>query len=162
MITHRAIDTQSDRDFVISSWSASYRTSYSAGIIDMDAWATVMHAQLGRFLDRPNVRTVLAVERRDPTFLYGFITADTTVQVEPLDRGKTREWPALVYYCYVKSAYRETGIARGLFGAIGIDPRSRFLTACKTAASTRFASKTPLAKWNPLVARFATTPRSES
>jgi hypothetical protein len=161
-IFHRPIETDNDRDFVISSWSSSYRVSYAAGLISMSRWASVMRLELGEILGRPNVRTLLAVEKTAPTFLYGFITADTTTQHERRGRCKVREWPALVYYCYVKAAYREHKIARGLFAALGIDPSTPFLYACKTPGSTRLANKIPLAKWNPLVARFAAEDRSNA
>lgn len=154
MITCRPMEHDDDRDFVRSSWSTSFRTCYAAGLIDMDAWPDVMHAQIDRYLDRPNVRTVLAVEKADPMFFYGFITADTTPQVERLEYGKTRVWPALVYYCFVKADYRKVGVARRLFAAAGVDPTRPFLYACKTPMVTRLGNKAPLAKWNPLVARF--------
>jgi hypothetical protein len=162
MIVHRPIETDSDRDFVVSSWSSSFRTSYTAGLISMERWADVMRPELVAILERPNVRTLLAVDKKTPSHLYGFVTADMTTQLEKLERGEWREWPAMLYYCYVKSAYREHGIARGLFEAIGLDPRSRFLVACKTSWFSRLAGKIPLARWNPLVARFATQDRSNA
>jgi len=145
---------QRDRDFVVSSWSSSYRTSYVAGLISMDSWADVMHRQLANVLDRPDVRTVVAVDTEDRAFLYGFLTADTTPQVEQLSDNKHRTWPAMLYYVFVKAAYRRSGIARGLFDAAELDPRSQFLYACKTPLAGRLVNKIPLAKWNPLVARF--------
>lgn len=153
-IIHRDA-TPEDRDFIISGWSASFRTSYAAGLIDMDHWSELMHPQLARYLDRDDVRTIVAVgTKRKSSLVYGFIVADTTPQQELVDNRETREWPALVYYVYVKAAYRKMGIARGLFEAVGIDPRSRFLYACKTPVVAHVASKLPLAKYNPLVARF--------
>lgn len=154
MIDHRPISSQADRDFVVSSWSSSFRTSFAAGILDMEHYAEVMHAQIERYLDRPDVRTIIATPRRDPSTIYGFITADTTTQLEMLEDRRTRAWPALVYYCYVKAPYRRTGIARGLFEAVGVDVRRPFLYLCKTPWTSRLASKAPEAKWQPLVARF--------
>jgi GNAT superfamily N-acetyltransferase len=153
VIAHRPA-TAADRTFVCSSWVDSYRTSYAAGILDMQAWHSIMWPQVERYLDRPTVRTVVAVERKDPTFLYGFICADLSPQVEHLDAGRTKSWPAMLLYVYVKAPYRRDGIARGLFEHIGLDPRSPFLYACKTPIAGRLAPKIPLAKWNPLVARF--------
>lgn len=154
MIDYRPISSQADRDFVVSSWSSSFRTSFAAGILDMEHWAEVMHAQVERYLDRPDVRTIIAAPRSDQSTIYGFIAADTTPQLELLEGGRTRSWPALVYYAYVKAPYRRTGIARGLFDAVGVDVRRPFLYLCKTPWASRLAGKAPDAKWQPLVARF--------
>lgn len=155
MITFRPMEHKDDRKFVISSWSTSYRTSYSAGIIDMEHWPEVMHAQIERYLDRPNTRTILAVEDDDPMFFYGFASVDTTPQLEHQEYGATKEWPALVYYAFVKLDYRRRKIARRTLAAAGVDMGSRFLYVCKTPMSARLAPKMPLAKWNALHARFS-------
>lgn len=154
MISHRPATSEADRTFVCDAWISSYRTSYAAGLIDMEAWHAIMWPQVERYLDRPDMRTLVACEKRDPSFLYGFICGDPTEQVEIVAEGGRRTWPAMVLYVYVKAPYRRSGVARGLFEAIGIDPRRPFLYASKTAIVPRLAPKMPLAKWNPLVARF--------
>ncbi|HVJ93288.1 MAG TPA: hypothetical protein VM580_25985 [Labilithrix sp.] len=156
MTAYRPPESADDRNFVISGWSSSYRTSHQAGFISMKRWPAVMRVEIEDALDRPNVRTLLAVDKKNPSSLSGFIVADTTPQFEKLERGEWKEWPAMLYYVFVKGGHRRYGVARGLFDAIGLDPRSRFLVACKTPWFTRLASKVPNAKMNPLVARFAT------
>lgn len=153
MIAHRPA-TAADRTFVADAWVSSYRTSYAAGLLDMASYHSIMWAQVERYIDRPDVRTVVACESKDPSFLYGFICADPTPQVEILDGGRQKSWPAMVLYVFVKAGYRRSGIARGLFDAVGVDPSRPFLYACKTPIVGRVATKIPLAKWNPLVARF--------
>lgn len=155
MIIHRPA-TPADRAFICDSWISSYRTSYAAGLIPMSAWHGIMWPIVEGYLDRPNVRTLVAVAKRDPSFLFGFLAADTTEQREP--DGRT--WPALVHYVFVKAAYRRTGLARGLFEAMGIEPRGRWAYASKTAVIAKLAHKIPLAKWNPLLARFDTQERA--
>lgn len=160
MISHRPAQPE-DRTFVIDSWISSYRTSYAAGLIDMEHYHSVMWAQAERYIDRPDVRTIVAVEKKDPKFIYGFICADTTPQLERLNNGSVRIWPALVYYVFVKAASRRgkqlglpVGVARGLFDAIGIDPRGPFLYACRTPIVSTLGARIPQAKFNPLPARF--------
>ena len=133
--------TRKDEPFVVSGWSASFRTAESAGLIQMDDWATVMHPQIRKAMKRPNVETMVAYEGDDPGFLYGFIVADRTVP--------------LVYYAYVKQPYRRAGYARALFAAIAIDPAKPFEYACATWATVTLAEKIPYGKYNPLGARFA-------
>lgn len=146
---------ESDREFVVSTWSSSFRTSYAAGVIPMDAWAGIMRPVLSGFLDRPDVRTIVSFERTSPDFLYGFATVDTTEQHDRDAKGRWVSWPAVVYYVFVKANFRRWGIARGLLKAAGVDVAGRFLFACKTSIGIDLAErKAPLAKWNPLVVRF--------
>lgn len=143
--------TAADRQFVISTWSSSFKESHSAGLIQSADWASVMHDQIGKVIDRPGASTIVAFEKREPTFLYGFISGDTTDERQPI-----------VFYCYCKEPYRRTGIARALFGALGVDPLRPFLYACKTPIVTRLADRIPFAKWNPLVARYPKMQREET
>ena len=132
----------SDRRFVVSAWSASYKDSHSAGMIGTERWADVMHAEIARVLDQANTTTLVAYEKNDPTFVYGFIS------------GVPAESPPVVYYCYTKAAFRRQGIARRLFAALGIDPDNRFTYACRTAVVTRLGGKIPAARFDPNVARY--------
>jgi GNAT superfamily N-acetyltransferase len=134
-ISHRPAST-SDRDFVIATWSASYKKAHTAGIIQADDWADIMRPQIVKILDRPGMRTLIAFERDDPTFLYGWIAGDTTTP-DPV-----------VAYLYVKQPYRLQGIARGLFAALGVDPRHRFTYGCKTGIVSELSSKIPFARFN--------------
>jgi hypothetical protein len=135
--------TDTDRDFIVSAWSASFKNAYAAGVIQADDWADVMHVQLRKLLDRPGMRAIVAFDKKSPGFIYGFIAGDTTA----------REMPVVVYV-YVKAPYRNMGYARGLFAALGVDPGKPFQFVCKTAVVSKLARKIPFAKWNPLVVRY--------
>jgi hypothetical protein len=149
-----------DRQFVLSGWSSSYRTSDRAGMIPMDEYAEVMHRWIGRILDHPSTVTLVAeqpgetVEDGKP-FLYGFVCFSP---------------PSYVYYLFVKTSYRRarsrynlaSGYATQLLAATGIDPRSPFEYACHTATVSDLARKIPLAEHNPLPARFLHEHRSST
>lgn len=157
MTAYRAMIDE-DRDFVISGWSSSFRTSQYAGLVSMRIYAQVMHAVIEEILDRPDTRVLVAHEpgefdHQGRPFLYGFLA--------------TRAGRApYVYYVYVKAPFRqgrarhglELGHAAALFTAAGIDPRRPFGYACRTSLSDRltdrFTGKFPLAQWDPLPARY--------
>ncbi len=127
-----------DRRFTLSGWSSSFRGSDAAGMIAAERWHTVMHVEIAAILARPEVTTIVAYETEATDHvadLYGFIAADPSASV--------------VYYTYVAAPYRRMGIARGLFAAVGIDPRARFSYACKTVWCSTLDAKTPLAEWEP-------------
>lgn len=134
--------TAEDRAFIVSAWSSSFKTSHSAGLIHTDDWAGVMHPQIEKLLERPGSRAVVAFERTDPNFIYGFIAGDTSDRMP------------VVHFVYTKENYRREGIARGLFAALGVDPSRPFIYTCRTAVVTKLTSKIPAARWNPLVARW--------
>lgn len=129
-----------DRAFVISAWSSSYKHSHYAGLITAEDWAEVMHAQLGKILDRPNTRTVVAYD--PPAFLYGFAAGDTS--------GGT----PIIHYVYVKDPYRDAGYARGLIAALGVDPTREFFYTCRNSLVSRLAHKIPFARFMPGAARY--------
>lgn len=133
-----------DRAFVVSTWSRSFKLSHSAGLISSDDWATVMRPQFEKILERDGVRTLIACERHDPDFFYGWIAADTSERV-----------PVLVYV-YVKEPYRRRPerIARQLFTAIGIDPSQPFVYVCRGPSFSALANKVALARYNPNEVRY--------
>jgi GNAT superfamily N-acetyltransferase len=153
MIVFRPM-TDADRTFVCDSWVSSLRTSYDAGMTPMSRWHERAWGDVEHYLDRPNVRTIVACEKKDQAFLYGFICADPSEQIEHIGGDRTRTWPAFVYYIFVKAPYRRDGIARSLFDAVGIDPRGRWLYGWATPLARDLKMKIPLAKKNPLPARF--------
>jgi len=146
--------TAADRHFVVSSWTQSYRTAFTAGFIQEEDWYRVMDEQVAKAMARPDVRTVVAAEGGG---LYGFITADV------------EERPALVYYVYVKAAYRrgghgrlwDRGLARQLFAAVGVDPALPFHYVCSTPMVRTLERKIPMAAWRPLFGRFDKHKRKE-
>lgn len=153
-LAFRPADSKSDRTFVTETWLDNQRASYSAGLIQMDDWHSTMRPQFTKALARTDMRTLVAYEHEDPEFLYGWMAADPTDQrVEQRD-GSFHWWPALVLYVYVTAPYRRRGIARALFKRLGVDPEKPFLFSCNTQQASRLSSKTPLARFHPLVARF--------
>jgi hypothetical protein len=129
-----------ERAFVIATWASSYKHSHFAGIISAEDWAPVMHAQLGKLVDRSTTRVLVAWD--PPAFLYGHIVGDTSSAM-----------PA-VHYVYVKDPFREAGIARGLLAALGVDPARPFVYTCRTSMVVRLADKIPLARFTPAAARY--------
>jgi hypothetical protein len=143
-----------DSKFALESWLEGQRTSYSAGLVPVDCWFEVMRPMYSRLMKRDGMRTMVAYEAADRDFLYGTIIADPTEQAVPSKGGGIRYWPALVLWVFVKVNFRKEGIARGLFEAVGIDVTRPFLYSSNTVTASRLASKTPLAKFDPLAARF--------
>jgi GNAT superfamily N-acetyltransferase len=134
--------TAADMPFVVDSFLESFRTAHAGGLIVMSDWKPVMRRQLALMLSRPGSEVWVAYHPgEDVADLYGWIAL----------------WRAerpLVLYVYVKQAYRRLGVARGLFGAAGIDLEGPFDYAAKTGVVTSLAPKMPRARWNPLRARF--------
>lgn len=150
MISYRPA-TDDDLHFIVSSWTQSYRDANTAGFIQIEDWYEIMDAQVAKALKRPDVRSIVACSSVDSTQIHGFITADT------------EESPPLVYYVYVKKAYRRggrgrmwpgNGVARGLFAAMGINPAMPFFYVCETAAVVKLKRKIPIAKHMPNYGRF--------
>lgn len=134
-----------DRQFVISGWSSSFRTSDYSGMISNANYARVMHAEIGLIINRPTTSIVVACEpgeldHQGREFLYGFIAVRTG--------GKP-----YVYYCSVKERFRERRIARRLFAAVGIDPRLAFRYAYRTRFVDDLASKIPEATHDAVSAK---------
>jgi hypothetical protein len=141
-----------DRAFIIPTWSASYKKSRYAGLITSEDWADVMHRQLGKILDRAGARAIVAYEKDDPDFYYGWIAGDTS---EPTP---------VVYYVYTKEPYRRggkgrlwdgPGLARRLFAALGVDPTRYFVYVCSPVNdSQELIRKLPSARFNTLEVRY--------
>jgi GNAT superfamily N-acetyltransferase len=128
--------------FIIATWSSSYKKSHSAGVITTDDWAPVMHIQLAKMMARTDARAIVAYEKTDPDFLYGWIAGDTS------------ENTPVVYYTYVKESYRKSGIARALFRAFGVDPSQYFVYVCGTPDAIQLSRKIPRARFNPNEVRY--------
>lgn len=147
-IAYRPADER-DRRTIADAWVASYRDANSAGCILVDDWYRYMIPTVNRIRERPDVTTTIAYETTDTERIadvYGFIVADVV------------ERPPLVYYVFVKENYRRDGIARGLFAAIGVDPKLPFNYVCSTPWCTTLQRKIPMARWMPRLGRF---PKSE-
>lgn len=142
-IEYRAADIETDdADFVIATWSRGYKHSRSAGIIPDDEYPALMHRWVRKIIERDEVLTVIACEKNDPSFVYGFISATPASS------------PPVVYFCYVKEPYRRGGHARGLLRAVCIDPAKRFAFTCWTPTIAKFREQIPLAEHIPEFARI--------
>ena len=143
-IAHRAADERY-RNFIVRSWLASYRDADSAGMVAVEDWYDVMTPQVVKVLDQPDVVATVAYETTNDdagSNAYGFIVGDTS------------ERPALVYYVFVKQPFRRSGVARGLFAAIGVDPEMPFHYVCSTPWVSRLQRKIPMSRWTPRAGRF--------
>jgi hypothetical protein len=135
-----------DAPFIVSTWSRAFKASRSAGMIASEDWERTMHPQIQKLLSRPEIQTVVAFENTDPSFLYGWIAAEPSAS------------PPIVFFAYVKEAFRRAGYARGLFATLGIDPKRRFRYTCWTPILHKLSTSIPFAKHDPNLARY---PKSE-
>ena len=134
--------TTDHRVFVISSWLDSFRDSDSAGMLSMERFWDCMWPEVESLMNRKGTRTMVAVNRDDPSQYFGFITADPTAS------------PPVVHYVCVKGPHRKWGYAKALFEAIGIDPKKQFDYTYRTPLVFHLAHKIPLASHQPMLARF--------
>ena len=153
-VAFRSPRDSEDTKFAIETFLEGQRTSYSAGLVPIEDWFETMRPVYAKLIERDGMRTVIAYEKDDPDFVYGHIIADPTEQAIPSKDGSVHYWPALVLFVFVKANFRKEGIARGLFGAVGVDVAKPFLYASNTVQASRLASKVPHAKFNPLAVRF--------
>lgn len=120
---------------IVALWSSTYKASDFGGLIWHEDWATVMHPQITKIIEKQNRTAIVAFEKGDPSFFYGFIVGDTTGNVPVVD------------YVAVKSPYRKRGIARALFAELGVSTSERFVYSCRNwIASKLVPTKAPLAR----------------
>lgn len=153
----------SDVPFVISSWSQSYRRSYSSGIIQMADWSEIMQDQIRKLLLRRGVDLVVAENpgaEEGLADVHGWLAYERGFTVQSREREPdgwryqfVESESPVVHYVFVKEPYRRFGIAKGLFRAAGIDRIDHFYFTCKTAVVSRIGGKFPGGEWNPLIAR---------
>lgn len=140
-----------DLPFIERSFLASYRNSYSAGLIAMSRWEQVMQVEWRSILARPDTRVHVAYHPGEDVGdcdLYGYIVTLDGYK----DHQSGRALPYIVF-AYVKSAYRrDHEIEDGLFAAANIDPRAPYHYAAKTASTIR--AHGPSATWRPLAVRY--------
>jgi GNAT superfamily N-acetyltransferase len=99
-----------------------------------------MHRTIERVLDRPETTAIVACDPDDPGFLFGHIVGVL---------------PEVVHYVYVKAPYRRTGIARGLFAALGVKAEGYFSYTCKTGIVRDLNSKIPRARFDVTQIRYS-------
>jgi GNAT superfamily N-acetyltransferase len=134
-LTERA-PTADDLGFVLKSWIRSYANSPWAGSMSRDRQVQSIRGTVLDLIQRGmTVRVVCLTSRHD--FLLGFIAYETPP-----------EGP-VVHYVYVKSGYRESGIASALLESIAKN------------AKVRTSHRTPLgdylfkgSQYNPRLSRY--------
>lgn len=157
------MNVETDRNFVVSAWSSSYRMSRHAGLLGMRDYAPTMHREIGRIIGHPTTVTIVAEETgelddKGRPFLYGFACAAP---------GNT-----YVYYVYVKTAFRRararlglpTGFAQLMLESMGFDLAKPFHYASSTDYISEirdgrdrdppFSNRIPFAVFNPIPARY--------
>lgn len=145
-----------DLDFVVSSWTSSYKSAHAAGILSITPldvpcarcsepqpydFTAVMGHTIRHLLRRPGLEVWVAANPRAkaPYNLHGYLVCERDANV-PSYRYPDfklvieRSPHPLVHYVFVKQTYRGNGFARALLGAAGIDPTRPFLYSCKTPA----------------------------
>ena len=140
-VTFRLV-TADEMNYVYGGWLASFRTSHGAGVVRMARYAEVYSDTITHILRRPGADVVVA---ELGGALCGFLCAE---------RGHRLP---VVHFVLVDKASRRSGIARGLFRAAGVDPMKPFVFTFKTGVITRLRAKIPMAKYDPLQARFDET-----
>ena len=136
-----------DRMFIVSGWSSSYRMSRDC-TTPMAIYAKQKHEEIDCHLKRERVQTLVA----EGSVLAGFISFEPRARIVDEYGLVTADF---VYYVYVAQPFRRRGVARGLFGAAGIDPSTRFHYACRTLGSWELRDKIPLAHHSPYYARYS-------
>jgi GNAT superfamily N-acetyltransferase len=151
-----------DRAFIVDSWVESFRHAHAAGQIPMPHYQDVYRAAANWFLDQPGCEATVAdmggmlagwVAVQHDARLMEHVRKRVDGELKWVDELAPAGCP-LVLYVYTKDAFRRHGIARGLFAAARIDLTGRFLYAAKNATSDRLRHLAPMARWEPLAARF--------
>lgn len=140
-----------DREFIVGAWETSYQDAHTSGMIPMVMWASVMRPVVEHYLDRAGTKTIVAYNPDDVggvAELHGFIS------------GEPDERPPIVFYVYVTQPFRRAGIARRLFGALGINPDRPFQYMCSTPIvptilNPQDGRRRLLATWRPNIARYS-------
>lgn len=101
--------TAEDMPRVVREWLNSFRGSRWSGPVPNNLYKKVYGEGIRQLLDRGAVVDV-ACWKEQPSLLLGFICSEHT----PRDR--------ILHYCFVRSAYRQEGIAKALQLGAGIVP----------------------------------------
>jgi hypothetical protein len=151
-VAYRDMDSRDER-FVVDSWAKSFRESDHAGLIQNADWFAIMIPQLEKLVRMKGVSVTVAYDPKTQRAadIYGWICTERLTT-----RG---EAVPLVFYVFVKNAYRMHGIARGLFRAAGVDLADAFVYACKTYVveelerSRALKRMAPSARYAPMAGR---------
>lgn len=103
-----------DKDFIFHSWLKAYkRYSHFARRIPHNIFFRFHHAILERLLSRPSVSVLIAHPEGEPDVIIGYLASENEPQFY-----KTK----LIHFIYVKSAFRNLGIATALLKEAQINP----------------------------------------
>ncbi|HEX4351832.1 MAG TPA: GNAT family N-acetyltransferase [Polyangiales bacterium] len=148
VLTRPAVDA--DRQFIVSGWSASYRSSHDIALVPSEWYADIYHRVINYHLDR----VAVLVAHGETETLFGFIAFDPQTYVATInDRRVTLD--GHVYYIYIAEPFRRRRIARRLLEAAGIAPDQRFGFACRTRWSWMLRAKTPNAEYDSFKSRYS-------
>lgn len=111
--------TQEDIARIIRQWNTSYRNSRWAGVIPNNLFRSVNTEQIRQVLSR-GAQILVACNSAQPEIILGFLCYEHT----PRDR--------ILHYCFVRSYYREAGIARLLMDTAGFPKGSPFVYTWRT------------------------------
>ena len=147
-----------DRDFIVSGWSASLRSSRDIPLVPMSTYATTFRPIIEGHLARAQV----LVAHGEAGVLFGFLAFDPSTYVATIGRRHIT-LDGYVLYAYTAAPFRRRyGVQRRLFAAAGISPLQRFGYACRTRSSWELRSKIPLAEYDPYRARYEETSHGRS
>ena len=121
--------TETDLDFIFSSWLSSFKSSHYAGPVpDNVYWKLYQHV-LEEIFKRPGFEVTVVCNKDYPDQIVAYLAWE----------------PGIVHYVYVKQPFRQKGIAAyTLMATVG----SKFQFTFKTAKS-RFFNNSFQAKFNP-------------
>jgi hypothetical protein len=128
---------EDDLPDVVHTWLSSFRNSKWAGTIPNNLFNEVQARAIRQLFDR-GATVTCCVNPLRPEQVLGWICTETTRKGEPV-----------VHYVFVKPSVRQHGIARTLFAATGIDPKSHFAYTHRTDDAAYF----PGGMFAPMIAR---------
>ena len=97
-----------DEAFIYSSWIKAVRKDQKHHLQPGQAFYHQQKAKVAALLDEPTTAVLMATHQDEPDDLIGWIC----VKLGP---------EPVIHYAYVKSLYRQMGIAKALVEAAGID-----------------------------------------
>lgn len=100
----RPINTEKDINFLLSTWLQSYRSSDFANAIANDDYFPNHQILIMSILGHENNAVTVVCDPEEQDQIIGYIVFNTKAPI--------------VYYCYVKHAFRKLGIAAWMFNSV--------------------------------------------
>lgn len=160
--------TAKDLEFVLDSWSRSYRMSHTAGPIPVSMYQEVYGRVLGELITRLGVEVTVAVfpAEAPPMDVAGWVCVehDAVAPVRVYEGGRWSERleplsQPLVHYINVKRDFRGHGVARALLHHVGVNVTRPFYYDFQTALVTKIRRRIPgwAGTFDPRLSRFPKT-----